>query len=79
MTSTLAEVVVGVAAAFVVETDPEPFFLLGHVDFQRFARLRTFLQDARRGFDQQRIGGADLARCEELGATIAAGLELGIY
>lgn len=27
----------------------------------------------------KQIGAADLARCEELGATIAAGLELGIY
>lgn len=27
----------------------------------------------------KRIGTADLARCEELGATIAAGLALGIY
>jgi len=25
------------------------------------------------------IGGADLARCEELGATLAAGLSLGIF
>ena len=27
----------------------------------------------------KKIGAADLARCEELGATIAAGLALGIY
>jgi multimeric flavodoxin WrbA len=27
----------------------------------------------------KQIGAADLARCEELGATIAAGLDLGIY
>jgi NAD(P)H-dependent FMN reductase len=27
----------------------------------------------------KRIGAADLARCEELGATLAAGLSLGIY
>jgi multimeric flavodoxin WrbA len=27
----------------------------------------------------KQIAGADLARCEELGATIAAGLDLGIY
>ena len=27
----------------------------------------------------KRIGAADLARCEELGATLAAGLDLGIY
>jgi multimeric flavodoxin WrbA len=28
---------------------------------------------------RKQIGAADLARCEELGATLAAGLELGIY
>jgi multimeric flavodoxin WrbA len=27
----------------------------------------------------KQIGAADLARCEELGATMAAGLDLGIY
>ena len=27
----------------------------------------------------KQIGAADLARCEELGATLAAGLDLGIY
>ncbi len=27
----------------------------------------------------KRIGAADLARCEELGATLAAGLDLGIF
>lgn len=27
----------------------------------------------------KQIGGADLARCEEVGATLAAGLDLGIY
>ena len=27
----------------------------------------------------KRIGAADLARCEEIGATLAAGLDLGIY
>ncbi len=27
----------------------------------------------------KQIGAADLARCEEIGATLAAGLDLGIY
>jgi hypothetical protein len=28
---------------------------------------------------EKTIGAADLARCEELGATLAAGLELGLF
>jgi len=39
----------------------------------------THAQAAAEILAPKRIGAADLARCEELGATLAAGLDLGIY
>jgi multimeric flavodoxin WrbA len=39
----------------------------------------THAQTPERILAPKQIGAADLARCEELGATIAAGIELGIY
>jgi multimeric flavodoxin WrbA len=39
----------------------------------------THAQTPERILAPKQIDAADLARCEELGATIAAGIELGIY
>jgi multimeric flavodoxin WrbA len=39
----------------------------------------THAQDPQRILAPKQIGMEDLARCGELGATIAAGIELGIY
>lgn len=39
----------------------------------------TYAQTAEEILKPKLIGAADLARCEELGGNLAAGLELGIY
>lgn len=39
----------------------------------------THAQTPARILAQKQIGAADLARCRELGSTLAAGLELGIF
>jgi multimeric flavodoxin WrbA len=41
--------------------------------------VRTHAQTPAEILNPKRIAVADLARCEELGATLAAGLDLGIF
>src|SRR5437867_2726206 len=53
MTAALAEVIVLVAAALVVEAEPELFLVFAQSDLERLARRQAFLHAGRFGLGQQ--------------------------
>src|SRR5713101_6618745 len=58
VTTALTQVVILVAAAQVVETNPQPFLVFSQRDFQRLSGRRAFLQVGSLGLDEESEGVA---------------------